>query len=208
MKYYPAFLDLKNKRAVVIGGGKVAERKVRGLIKAGASVKVVSPSLTSALENLSEKGKVSHVRRNYRKGDIKGAFIVIAATSSGETNKKLARDADCLVNVIDSPSDCDFIVPSVVKRGPLTIAVSTEGASPAVSRAVRKEIEKYYDREFSRYLRFVESVREKAMKEIKDTAVRAKFFRSIASEEIFKTLRDKGFDAVAKKVLAFLESMK
>ena len=208
MKYYPAFLDLTDKKAVVIGGGKVAERKVRGLIKAGASVKVVSPSLTAGLERLSEKGKVSCVRRNYKKGDLKGAFIVIAGTSSGEINKRVARDAGRLVNVVDSPSDGDFIVPSVVKRGPLTVAVSTEGASPAVSRAVRKEIEKYYDKEFSRYLRFVESVRERAMKEIKDTARRARFFRSIASEEIFNALRDKGFNTVSKKVLAFLESMK
>ena len=208
MKYYPAFLDLKDKKAVVIGGGKVAERKVRGLIKAGACVKVVSPSVTAGLERLIDKGKISHVRRNYKKGDLKGAFIVIAGTSSGETNKKVALDAGCLVNVIDSPSDGDFIVPSVVKRGPLTVAVSTEGASPAVSRAIRKEIEKYYDKEFANYLRFVESVRKKAMREIKDAARRAKFFRSIASEEIFNTLRDKGFNAVSKKLLALLESMK
>lgn len=205
MKYYPVFLDLQNKKAVVVGGGRVAERKVRLLIKAGADVKIISPSITSGLTKLKEQGKLRHVGRNYRKGDLKEAFVVVASTSSPVTNTKVAHDAQYLVNVVDPPSEGNFIVPSSVKRGPLTLAISTEGASPAVSKAVRKEIEAYYDREFARYLRFVEDVRKQAIGKIPDREKREKFLKSLASEEALRILRSKGFSAISEKVLSGLE---
>jgi len=208
VKYYPAFLDLKDKKAVVVGGGQVAERKARTLIKAGASVTVISPSITAGLKRLKDKGRLDHIKRKYKKGDLKDAFIVIAGTSSKETNLRVARDAGHLVNVIDSPDEGNFIVPAVVERGPLTMAVSTGGASPAVSRAIRKEIESRYDREFARYLRFAESVRKRAMKEIRDKEKRERFFRSMASEEIFSSLRTTGFSAVSEKILSYLDNIR
>jgi len=205
VKYYPAFLDLQSKKAVVVGGGRVAERKVRLLIRAGADVKIVSPAITAALSRLKEQGLLKHVRRNYREGDLKNAFVVIAATSSPETNTKIAHDSEYLVNVVDPPSEGNFIVPSSVKRGPLTLAISTEGASPAVSKAIRKEIEAHYDREFALYLRFVEKVRKQAIGKITDRKKREKFLKSLASEEAFRILRHKGFSAIAEKVLSALK---
>ncbi len=207
MKYYPAFLNLNDKKAVVIGGGKVAERKVRSLIKAGALVKVISPEITNGIRTLKENGRLKHIKRNYRNGDIKDVFIVIACTSSDETNKKIAESAGCLVNVIDAPAEGNFIVPSVVKQGRLTIAISTDGSSPAVSKMIRKEIGKQYDKEFSLYLRFVESLRKRILKEIKDRSQREIFFRSLASEEIFNSLRKKGFGTTSKKILASLKKI-
>lgn len=205
MKYYPAFINLINKKVIVVGGGGVAARKVLSLTKAGASVTVISPELTAGLARLKAEGKIRHKKRTYQKGDLRGAFVVIAATSSEETNRKVAQDAEHLINVTSIPAEGNFIVPSMIKRGPLMIAISTEGASPAVSKAIRKEIEKNYDREFIRYLRFVELVRKKAMKMISDSKKREKFLKYLASEPIVDTLRNNGFNETSRKVLAALK---
>lgn len=198
MRYYPAFLNLKNKKAVVVGGGKVAERKIRLLVKAGANVKVISPDITKPLKKLREKGKLKHVNRNYVKRDLKNAYIVIAATSSAEINTKIAGDSENLVNVVDTPSEGNYIVPSVVNRGPLTIAISTEGTSPAISKTIRKEVEKHYSKEFTHYMRFLEVMRGKAVAEITDSNKRRKFLKSLASEELIYIVRNQGFGAASK----------
>ena len=198
MRYYPAFLNLKNKKAVVVGGGKVAERKVRLLVKAGANVKVISPDITKPLEKLRDKGNLKHANRNYVKRDLKNAYIVIAATSSAEINTKIAGESENLVNVVDTPSEGNYIVPSVVTRGPLTIAISTEGTSPAVSKTIRKEIEKHYSKEFTHYMRFLEVMREKAVAEITDSNKRRKFLKSLASEELIYIVRNQGFGAASE----------
>lgn len=207
MKYYPVFLNLKGKNAVVIGGGKVAERKVLTLLKAGAIVKVISPDVTDNLNRLKKKGLLTHLKRHFRDGDIKDAFIVIAGTSSVRINTKIAQDARRLrksslplINIVDNPSDGNFIAPSVVKRGPLTIAISTQGCSPAVAKTVRKELEKLYGTEFTHYLRFLEQIRKKALKKIKDRRQRAVLFKGLASEKIFNTLRKKGISSLSKLI--------
>lgn len=208
MKYYPAFLDLKDKKAVVVGGGRVAERKVRLLISAGAFVTLISPDITRNLDRLRERGMLAHIKRNYRTGDLKNAFIVIAGTSSAEINTKVAGDARHLVNVIDAPSEGNYIVPSFVKQGPLTIAISTEGASPALSKAIRKELEEHYTRDFALYLRFIERVRRKAIEGIKDSKKRERFLKSLASNKILYDLRNRGFREVQTKILIALEKIK
>lgn len=204
MKYYPAYLDLNRRKAVVVGGGGVAERKVLSLIKAGAEVRVISPRITDRLQKLKDRGLITHVNRTYRTGDVKDAFIVIAGTSSAEVNTKVARESGQLVNVVDPPSEGNFIVPSVVKNGPLTIAISTEGASPAVSKALRREFEKHYGKDFALYLRFVEKVRKQAIATLTDKKKREKFLKSLASEEAFSILKNKGFRAISQKVLSDL----
>jgi len=198
VRYYPAFLNLKNKKAVVVGGGKVAERKVRLLVKAGANVKVISPDITKPLEKLRDKGNIKHANRNYVKRDLKNAYIVIAATSSAEINTKIAGESENLVNVVDTPSEGNYIVPSVVTRGPLTIAISTEGTSPAVSKTIRKEVEKHYSKEFTNYMRFLEVMREKAVAEITDSNKRRKFLKSLASEKLIYIVRNQGFGAASE----------
>lgn len=204
MKYYPAFIDLRNKSVVVIGGGSVAERKVRSLIKAGAHVRVISPEVTNGLAKLRDREVLKHTKRTYTRGDLSKAFIVIAATSSPEVNKKIADEADCLVNVINIPSEGNFIVPSLVRQGALTIAISTEGASPAISKAIRKEIEGLYGKEYGHYLKFVEKVRQKTLTEIKDTRRRKKILNFLASEEILDSLRKKGYKETAVEISTYL----
>lgn len=207
MNYYPAFLNLQEKKAVVVGGGKVAERKVLTLIKAGADVTVVSPLLTSRLQKLKEAKRIRHISRTYRAGDLKDSFLVIAATDSPAVNTKVAGDAPALLNVVDVPFECNFIAPSMVRRGPLVFAISTGGTSPAFAKTVRKEIEKSYGTVFSDYLGFVKVLRTRAMREIADKAAREKFLKSLASEDILYTLRTKGLTAVKLSVMARLRKL-
>jgi precorrin-2 dehydrogenase/sirohydrochlorin ferrochelatase len=142
--YYPAFLDLNEKLCVVIGGGDVAERKVNGLLGCGAKVTVVSPTMTLGLESLVEDRRVSWKSRGYRTGDLKGSFLAIAATDQEDVNQSVAEEASglgILLNVADVPSLCNFIAPSVVQRGEVTVAISTGGASPALARKLRQTLE-------------------------------------------------------------------
>ncbi len=207
MKYYPVFLNLEGKNAVVIGGGRVAERKALTLLKTGALVTVISPTITKSLEKLRKKRVITHIKREYRKGDLKNAFLVIAGTFSVKTNTQIAQDSkristrsQLLINVIDTPSEGNFITPSLIKRGPLTIAISTEGNSPAVAKTVRKELEKLYGNEFSHYLKFLGLIRKKAIQEIKNDKKREEFLKGLASEKIFNTLRKKGISSLSRLV--------
>jgi len=190
--YYPVFLNLNKKKAVVCGGGNVAERKVAALLKTGAKLTVISPNITARLERERHKGLIKHVKRNYRKGDLKGAFLVIGATDSVEINKRIARDAPYLVNIVDTPEICNFIVPSVIKRGHLTIAISTGGISPALSRSIRLEYEKQFNSEFAIYLKLLKTMRQKAKMHVPDKTKRRKLLKEIASEDMIRILREKG----------------
>ncbi len=185
---------------MVVGGGKVAQRKVSALIPSGADITLISPSLTKELRKNLSAGKIRHIPRPYRRGDLKDAFLVIAATDSAETNRKISKDAPALVNVVDVPGECNFIAPSVVKRGHLVIAISTGGASPAFSRAIRKELERQYGPDFSGYLKFVKEIRVKAMDAIPEKGRRERFLKGLASEEILAKLRARGIGA-AKKII-------
>jgi precorrin-2 dehydrogenase/sirohydrochlorin ferrochelatase len=208
VNYFPVFLNLKGKKAVVIGGGKVSERKATSLVKAGAAVTVISPILTKTLLKEKLEGRIRHLSRTYRKNDLKGAFLVVAATDSSDINKKVAKDAPALVNVVDSPSECNFIAPSVVKRGHLIIAVSTSGTSPALSKAIRSELQSLFDSEFSGYLSFIKKLRAKALLEIKEKKKSARFLKSLADDKTLNTLRAKGLYAVKKTVLDRFEKLK
>lgn len=198
--YYPAFLDLKGKKVVVCGGGKVAERKVLSLIKTGGNITVISPWLTKRLEKEKQSGRIRHIHRQYRKGDLKKAFLVIAATDSRDVNELISREAVCLLNVVDTPDLCNFVVPSVVNRWPLILAVSTSGVSPALSRSIRKELESLYGMEICSYLKFLKRYRRHAMKLIHDKIKRKKFLVEIASERMLNMLRKKGLKQTKKVV--------
>lgn len=190
--YYPAFINLRNKKTAVIGGGKIAERKVLSLLQAEADVTVISPLITKRLEKKVFEGKISHINREYRRGDLKNYFLVIAATNKREVNERIAREAKCLINVVDTPELCNFIVPSVVKRGHLTIAISTSGISPAMSRTIRKEIEGHYKKEFEQFFKSLQFIRREAFSYIQDNKKRAEFLKYAGSKIILGLLRDKG----------------
>jgi len=203
VKYYPAFIRVSGKRAVVVGGGRVAERKALALIKAGAMVDVIGPTITKNLQRYRDRGLIRHLQRDYKRGDLEGAFIVIAATSSRDVNSAVEREAQgmgCLVNVVDTPSEGNFIAPSLMRRGPLTIAISTEGHSPGLSKGIRKELESLYNREFARYLRFAGRIRREAIRNIRDRKKREKLLKFLSSSKVLRTLRDKGFEEASEVI--------
>lgn len=200
MNYYPVYLNLKGKKAIVVGGGKVAERKVLRLITAGADVTVISPELTKRLVKEKEKKTIRCRQRGYRSGDLRGSFLVIAATDSPELNSRIALEAPALVNVVDVPAECNFIVPSVVNRGDLVISISTSGVSPALSKTIRQELEKVYGESIAGYLLFVRTIRKKALAGIPDKKKREMFLKGLASPKALKMLRTEGLQAAKKSV--------
>ena len=143
---YPLFLDLTGQPVVVIGAGNVATRKIRTLLAAGACVKVVSPAASSAIRQLARTNRVHWRRGRYRRGDLRGARLVIAATDSLETNALVCAEAKhrgLLVNCIAPPAAGNFIVPSLVRRGGILLAISTGGASPAFAKQLRRDLERF-----------------------------------------------------------------
>lgn len=166
MKYYPVFLNLKNRLCIVIGGGKVAERKVKMLLEVGAKIKVISPELTKDLTKLADEKKIIWEKREYKKGDLEGAWLVITATNNKEVQIEVQQEAEekrIFCNIVDVPELCSFIVPSVIKRGLLTIAISTSSASPAVSRRIRENLENLFGEEYVIYMNLMKNLREQIL---------------------------------------------
>jgi siroheme synthase-like protein len=146
MGFYPVSLDLDGRPCVVVGGGVIAQRRVEALLEAGAAVTVVSPGLTPALEDLVREGRIRHVARAYSPGDLAGAALALAAADDTTVTPAVAREArerGIWLNAADDPAHCDFVLPGIVRRGVLTVAVGSGGASPALTRALRE----YLDRE-------------------------------------------------------------
>lgn len=165
VSYYPVMLDLNGKRCVVVGGGAVAERKVRGLLAAGANeLIVVSPQATSGLEQLSAEGSILLKSREYLDSDLVGAAIVFAATPIRSVNDAIAtacRAAAIWVNVADLAEQGDFVTPAAVRRGELLIAITTGGASPALTARMKRELEALYDEDFAGRLALLRELRER-----------------------------------------------
>lgn len=150
MGYYPIFVELKDRRCVVIGGGNEAQRKVTGLLAAGGHVTVVSPKMTRNLQAMLAGGDIDHIQREYQEGDVEGYEVVMVATDDGAINAEVAaegRRRGVWVNAADDTENCDFILPAVIRRGSITIAASTGGTSPALARRLREELEAYLTEE-------------------------------------------------------------
>lgn len=172
--YYPVFLDLAGRKCVVVGGGAVALRKVRTLLEHGAEVLVISPELGAELGKLVAGGRIRALSRDYRRGDLRGVFLAIAATDSVEVNREVAQEARAggvLVNVVDDAADSDFIVPSYLRRGDVTLAVSTSGRSPALARRLKTKFEAELGSEYAALTTLVDEVRAESRRwETKPTA--------------------------------------
>ena len=163
MAYYAVCLDMTDRPCLVVGGGPVAERKVAGLLDAGARVTVVSPSATDGLREWASADRIRLLPREYAAADLADQAVVFVATDDGGINAGVARDARAvgvLVNAVDDPAHCDFILPAVLSRGGITVAVSTGAASPALARVVRDELGAYLDRDdYAALARVVTDVR-------------------------------------------------
>jgi precorrin-2 dehydrogenase/sirohydrochlorin ferrochelatase len=168
LPYYPMFLNISGRKCVVVGGGRVALRKVRALLEHGASVEVISPDLCPELVELAKEGRIRILRRQYQPGDLRKALIAIAATDNSDINQRVIKEAQgkaVLVNAADDPQNSDFIVPSYVRRGDITIAVSTAGRSPALARKIRARLEKELSDEYASLVGLIGEVRAEARRQ-------------------------------------------
>ena len=185
--YYPLYLDLSGKRCVVVGGGRVAERKVRALLACGARVHVVSPRVSRGIRTLRDGDRIGLRERAYASSDLRGAALVFAATNDAETNKRVSddcREMGLLVNVADSPEICDFIVPAVVKQGPIVVAVSTSGTLPMLARRLREEIGRKLSKDYARYAVKVGALRKLLMEQVGDRKKRQQVLKEISRIDV------------------------
>ncbi len=188
---YPAMLDIANRPCLVVGGGKVAERKIRSLLDAHASVTVVSPQITDVIRSWRDKGQLSLFLRNYQQGDADGAVLVFAATDHADINRQVAEDCrGTWVNVADSPELSTFTVPSSFQKGLLRVAVSTSGASPAYAAALCRQLEEQVGEDIERYLDMLETYRNLVKQTITDAHRRSTLLRDIVKLEPQQLLLD------------------
>jgi precorrin-2 dehydrogenase/sirohydrochlorin ferrochelatase len=166
MKTYPVFTLIVDRPCLVVGGGGVGERKVLDLLEAGARVTLVSPDLTPALAALAAKGAIRHLQEDFQEEQVAGMALVIGATDDMAVNARVSAAAQArgiMVNIVDQPHLCTFIVPAQVRRGELTLAISTGGASPALARKIREELEHHFGPEYGPYLALLQAVRTRVL---------------------------------------------
>jgi precorrin-2 dehydrogenase / sirohydrochlorin ferrochelatase len=191
--HYPIYLDVEGHTVLIVGGGSVAERKVETLLRSGAVISVVSPEFTPAFERWNDEERVRLHRKPYDAGDLGGAFLVIASTGQRPVNEAVAsdcRERRIPVNVVDDPSLCDFIVPAVLERGSIQIAVSTGGRSPALARRIRDRLETMLGGEYAELNEILGLLREPAQNALATDADRKRFFDALLDAGILEMLRD------------------
>jgi precorrin-2 dehydrogenase / sirohydrochlorin ferrochelatase len=204
-RYYPICLDVRGKKCVVVGGGVVAERKVSGLLESGAAVTVIAADLTPALIEWAAAGRIEATPRAYQTGDLNGAVLAIAATGDERVNAAVAddaRSAGVLVNVVDDPPRCDFIVPSVVRRGDLTVSVSTGGRSPALARLVREDLERALGPEYEDLTLLVGDVRESLLRSGKRVSFEQ--WQSATTPELLQLVKRGQIDEARSRLMALV----
>lgn len=213
MKYYPVFLDLKGKPCLVAGGGRLAERKIRSLLSAGAKIVCLSKTFTPGILLLARKKKI-HLRRSLLSSRSLPAvflskfFLVIGATSSSAVNAGIfeaCRKKNILVNAVDDAEHCNFIAPSIVKRGLLTIAVSTGGASPSLAKAIRTRLGKLFGPEYGLFLSFMARQRKGLLARVPAPGKRKKIFGEMTGSKFMSLFAKDNPSAIRKEYRSILK---
>ncbi len=189
--YYPVYIQLQEQLCVVIGGGKIAEGKVEGLLAADARVTVVSPTLTPRLQEMAEQGQIKYISRAYQLGDLAGAFLVICATDQPEINHQVWEAASAnqqLVNVVDDTPHCNFIAPAILRKGDLTIAISTGGKAPALAVRLKEQLQKEIGPEYERFLELAGQLREPLAHHIPDFETRKSLWYDLVDSDVLDLL--------------------
>ena len=192
MTYYPIFLDLRHRRCVVVGGGREATNKVKNLLQAGALVKIIAPTLTQELKELVEAGQIEHVSRDYRPGDLADAFLIVSEKGDLARNEAVwreANDVNAPVNVVDDTGHSSFIAPSIVRRGDLTVAISTSGKAPALAVRLRQRLEKELGPEYARFLELAGQLRAQLTSSVPDFEERKTLWYRLVDSEVLGLLR-------------------
>jgi precorrin-2 dehydrogenase/sirohydrochlorin ferrochelatase len=190
---YPITLvDLANTPCLVVGGGEVAARKVSALREAGARPVVISPELCESLQRQVDEGHIGAIQRHYQVGDLADVRLAIAATDDPATNEAVwreAQDTGCLVNVVDDPPRCNFYVPATVRRGALTLAVSTSGKSPLLARRIRKRLEEQYDTAYEAYVGLLGELRPRVQEQVAELNRRKALWEALLDSDVLDLLR-------------------
>jgi siroheme synthase-like protein len=206
--FYPVYLNLKDKHVVVIGGGEVAERKVAALLDTGASILVVSPEVTPRLASLANANLIDLQKRPYAHGDCSGATLVLSATDDPEVSRAVFEEASAagiLVNTADQPALCDFIMPAVVRRGNLTIAISTGGTSPALAARLRGRFSRMLGPEYARLVDFLEQARPEIRRRVTDERSRKALHYRILDSDIITCLKDNDNAGAERRLQQLIE---
>lgn len=208
-RYYPVFLDLAGRQVLIIGGGEVASRKIETMLRCDARITVVARDAVSEISELAIAGRIRLMIREYRFEDLEGQFVVIAATSDMEINKRVAEDArrrKVLVNVVDDPQLCDFIVPAIFNRGQIQVAVSTGGSSPALARVVRARLESVVTPALAELAEILGDLRPVAKAALDTDDDRKRFFGAVVDSDVLDLLqtghRREAFEALRQLCLS------
>jgi len=207
MKYYPVNLNIQSRRCLVVGGGPVGTRKITTLLDCGAIVEVIATDVSDELLDLSKEGAISIAKRRYRSSDLEGAFLVIGATDNEELNTEISRDAEqagILCNIADQPEACNFILPALVNRGDLIIAISTSGKSPAFAKKLRKELEIQFGEEYAEFLMLMGAIRSKLLGNDHEPETHKHLFERLISKGLLKMVRDREKTAIDSLLVEIL----
>lgn len=199
MRYYPVFLDLRNVSCLVIGGGRVGERKIKTLQSCGARVYLVCKELTPYLQEELQTGRVTLLAQSYKTDLLKNMFLVIGASDDLKLNGKIGREArerGILCNIVDDPQECNFILPALVSRGDLTIAVSTAGKSPALAKKVRQDLEKGFSEIYGPYLELLGRIRTEVLARRRPQEENQKIFQTLVNSPLLAWLEAGTFEPI------------
>ncbi len=192
VKYYPVFINLKKFKCLVIGGGKVAERKIATLLKYDADITIISPIITPTIKKIYKQKKIKLKLRKYRTADLKSFNFIITATDDNKLNMQIANIAgkmDILVNTAGN-TNSSFIMPAAFNKGLIKIAVSTSGLNPCLAKIIKEEIEKNFDKNLEKYFKFISKIRQTILKEIKNKKDREELIKKISSNKILNLVRN------------------
>lgn len=209
-KYYPIMLDIKDKKCGVIGGGNIAYRKIVSLLECEAEVTVISNEVIKEIKLLIDDKKIKYLRDKYNFKHISDFYLVYAATNDSKVNEAVysqCSQKNILVNVVDKPEICNFIVPSKVKKGDLTIAISTNGKSPMLARKIRQDLEKVYDYRYELFIDIMGEVRKEVFHTLKDAKKRSEFYKAIVYSDFIDRLTSQNRDEIQKEIMNILSKV-
>ncbi len=207
-RYYPMFANLRSRRCVVIGGGLIAQRKTTAFLSCGARVTVVSPSTTSRLKAYARNGKIRLLLRAFRPADLRDVWLVCAATNDESVNERVYREATrrrIFTNVVDRKPLCSFIAPAIARRGALTVAVSTGGASPSIAQQIRTRVDRAIGAEYAPMLRLLESLRGTAKRTLPTYQDRKRYFDRLVRGRVFELVKADRLSAARREALQELK---
>ena len=207
MRYYPVYLDIKDRDCLVIGGGSVGTRKVLTLLSCGANVTVVSTAATEKLHQLSNNGVIKLKERPFQTTDLDDRFLVIGATDNQELNFNIHAEAESrglLCNIADRPKVCNFILPSIVNRGDLIIAISTSGKSPAFAKKLRKHLEKEFGDEYAELLKLMGAIRKKLLSQDHEPEAHKHIFEQLIERNLVQMLKEGDTESINSLLLEVL----